>query len=242
MITDAKKSSGVVITATGDEFVLLAKCCALSIKNASPSLKITLFTNKDISSDVFDKVMLIEGDDRRARIGNLQRTPYDRTLALDCDTFICADITDIFKILDKYDIAMCHAHNRKATHYKHIDLWSFNDKMGNSWDIPYAFPHFNGGVILYRNGDKIMSLFQEWDELYKTKGVSKDQASLRELLWEKNVMLYALPPEYNLLYQDVKRMREGEIEKKIIHYTRDKKRFLKLSLERAYKRMRRLFL
>ena len=113
----------------------------------------------------------------------LQLTPFDRTLYLDSDTMICTPIDDVFDLLDRFDIALAHAHsrNRKRT----LKRWT--------QDLPRSFPQFNGGVIAYRSRPQVLELLDEWRQCFHSEGFKKDQVRLRELLWKSDLRITMLP-------------------------------------------------
>jgi len=97
------------------------------------------------------------------------KSPYDMTLYIDTDTMINHDISDIFTVLERFDLAMIHDFARKRV----VDLSNpktpsgylfANDKRYNS--IPYSFPEYNGGVMAYRKNKKVKHFFSEWKRIY----------------------------------------------------------------------------
>ena len=103
---------------------------------------------------------------------------------------VVADIRHLFALLDRFDIAMCHAHLRNT------------DEAPSQWNesIPFAFPQLNSGVLLYSQAVTRSGFFDRWQEAFHTAGVKKDQVTLRKLLWESELRIYVLPPEYNIRY------------------------------------------
>ena len=100
-------------------------------------------------------------------------TRFQRTLYLDTDIRVVADISEMFDILDRFDIAIAHAHARNRKETKTV--WHFQ--------IPDAFPQMNGGVLLFRSSPTVLDLLRAWQRAYHSAGYAKDQVTLRELLW-----------------------------------------------------------
>jgi len=70
-------------------------------------------------------------------------------------------------------------------------------------ECPAAFPELNTGVILYRQSDSVNNLFQSWIRIYQAQLQSDrpplhDQPAFRQAIFESEINLSILPPEYNL--------------------------------------------
>jgi hypothetical protein len=146
--------------------------------------------NFDISPFPFSSVGIIPDPHRRSKVDYLSKTPFDQTLYLDTDTALNADIRDMFRILERFDIAVAHAHRRNDP--TRLGPWRIN--------LPQAFPQYNGGVILYRRTPNVFRFLEEWSRYFKEAGFQQDQMTLRELLWLSDLRMATLPPEYNVRY------------------------------------------
>src|SRR5215212_7194081 len=134
-------------------------------------------------------------------------------LYMDTDIRVVADISEMFEVLDRFDIALAHAHarNRPET----TEVWNIQ--------IPEAFPQMNGGVILFKATPPVLELMREWQAAYHRAGFSKDQVTLRELIWLSDLRLHILPPEYNLRYEKYLSVwRPREAVPRILHFERFK--------------------
>jgi hypothetical protein len=188
---------GVLYITTGKKYIKAAVRSAETVRKFSPDLPIHLFADYRIHGFEFDKipdpftsVEEIEHPHRRSKLDYMSRTPYDRTLYLDTDTALATDIRSIYQVLDRFDIALCHAHVRN------------NEVRLRPWNvtIPDAFPQFNSGVILYKNNPETIKLMEAWPSAYQEAGFPQDQTTLRELLWLSDLRIATLPPEYNLRF------------------------------------------
>lgn len=208
---ETAKKSGVVYVATG-EYSRAAVKSAECVRKFCPSLGLQLFTDdSDIPPGVFDQISPIGNPHVRSKVDFLPHSIFERTLYLDTDVRIAEDIREIFLLLDRFDIAVAHAHarNRPATN----ELWRCQ--------IPESFPQMNGGVILYKNTPAVMKLLTDWGTCYKEAGFKKDQVTLRELLWSSDLRIATLPPEYNLRSAKyIKVWDPKEARPKILHYAR----------------------
>jgi hypothetical protein len=185
---------GVVFVATGTRYIRCAIIAARSVQATNPNLPIALFTDdKALAAEtpgLFAHVLDIGEVHHRSKIDCMARSPFSRTLFLDADTRVLNDITEMFQLLERYDLAMAHAHarNREATRATWLT------------PLPDSFPQFNTGVLLYRMNPQMQALFDDWQVAYRKAGFRKDQVTLRELLWHSDLCVATLPPEYNIRY------------------------------------------
>lgn len=114
----------------------------------------------------------------------LNELPYEQILFLDSDTYICDDLTDIFDVLKKFDIAGTQAIGRQTLQRD---------------DIPASFPELHCGMLAVNNNWMVKSLFKMWFDIYKEKPgyYGNDQPAMREALWyNPDIKLGILPFEY----------------------------------------------
>ena len=196
-------SKGVVYIASGQKFIDEACNSAASLKRVMPNLPLTIFCNDgSVSASAhFENVVCINV----ARFGfidriiNISSSPYDYTLFLDTDTYVCEDLTDLFALMERFDIAVAHAPYRAVYQVA---------------GVPDSFPEFNAGVILFNKSPKIKMMFSEWRNLYERdskkelqwlhpsaktmfEGYINDQPTFREALYNSNLRIATLPSEYN---------------------------------------------
>lgn len=191
-------SQGVIFIATGARYVEAACRAAASVRAHCPDLEIDLFCDKapdaamlpNGTATPFDQVHTIATPHRRSKVDYMGQSRFEKTLYLDTDVMVVADIRHLFVLLERFDIAMCHAHLRNT------------DEAPSQWNesIPFAFPQLNSGVLLYSQTVTRSGFFDRWQEAFHTAGVKKDQVTLRKLLWESELRVYVLPPEYNIRY------------------------------------------
>ncbi len=183
-------SSGVFFVATGEAYLNAAHAAARNIRARCPDMAISVATDlvDGVDREVFCSVVRIKAGHRRSKVDVLGKSPFEHTLYLDTDIRIVDDVTEMFRILDRFDIAIAHAHNR------------YVDRTMQVWrePLPDAFPQLNSGVILFRKSDEVLKLLEDWSKAYRDAGFKKDQVTLRELLWQSDLRFYVLPPEYNI--------------------------------------------
>ena len=180
---------GVLFAATGPLFTEMAVKAAQSVRAHCPDLPIDLVTDTDPPEGVFDEVRRLPGYERFPKIPALRSTRFERTLYLDSDIRVVADLGDVFDLLDRFDLAAAHDPMRNSS--KAVVTWRKA--------LPNAFPQFNAGVLAYRRSPGLDTLLAEWEAGVADLATGKDQPVLRELLWERTDLRVAvLPPEYNL--------------------------------------------
>lgn len=194
----APATRGVLYVATGGIFLEAALRSARSVRQNSPELSIHLFTSKEGSESISRQaadldigIGVIEVPHRRSKVDYVGRTPFEHTLYLDSDTIVCTAIDDVFDVLERFDIALAHAHLREHRNKKQI--WCL--------ELPDSFPQFNAGVIAFRRTPSVMELLEDWGRFYHSEDFKKDQVTLRELLWKSDLQIATLPPEYNLRFE-----------------------------------------
>jgi hypothetical protein len=207
---------GVLFVATGAGYRALAARAAASVASTSPGLPIDLFTDAPFADAAFAEVHLLENVWFRSRIDAMARTRFERTLHLDADVLAVADLRDVFQVLDRFDIALAHDQR-------------LNSPAANAtWrrPLPNAFPQFNGGVIAYRRTPEVMAFLAAWAEALRTSRLKRDQPVLRELLWESDLRIATLPPEYNLLDKSrITRWERFQTAPRLVHHYRFHKHF-----------------
>jgi hypothetical protein len=188
-------SRGVIYIATAEKYVRRAVRSAESLKQSNPTVSVALVTDtENIDSDLtaaFDRVVSAAEsfNDMRVKSFNMLESPYEKTLYVDVDVHFCGDITPVFDLLDRFEFAAAHAPIREAN---------------RSESIPESFPDFNAGVLAFRNTSTVTEAFSRWQELYQSQidadtvsDPMNDQTPLRQALWNSDVSLSTLPPEYN---------------------------------------------
>lgn len=183
---------GALYVAIGaDKYIQEAMASAASLRRVSSSLAIALASDADAAPPGFDQLVRIdEGDGFRAKILALRRSPFERTVFLDSDTYVVAELSALFQLLERFDVAAAHAPNRVTLP---LD------------DVPAAFPELNTGVIACRRGEATDALLDRWlaeyDRLLPDRPLSMDQPSFRRALYGSDIRLAILPPEFNMRFE-----------------------------------------
>lgn len=178
---------GVLYVATGPAHVEAARLSAASVRRCNPGLAIAIFCDQVAPGPEFDQVAPVEGAHVRSKVDYLPRTPFAETLYLDSDTRVLGDLSDLFRLLERFDLAAAHRvrDTDRVLHPK------------GPAAIPAAFPEHNGGVLLYRSRPQVMAFLEGWAAAYRAGGAVADQISLRAALWASDIRLTVLPPRFN---------------------------------------------
>jgi len=202
------KSAGVLYLASGEKFVSKAVKSARSLKKFHPDVPITIYTDLIDPGDVFDQVVPLDNPftDPGDSILSEQHFPYDLNLYLDADTYVCGSISSIFGRLERSEILAAQNVAR---------AW-WNQEIYTELETapPESFPEYNSGVVAYRDTASVRRLFEEWNQTYDELGGGLNQPAFRCALYEADIRLGTLPPEYNFMTHSVG-FASGEV--RIVH-------------------------
>src|SRR3954468_15439889 len=169
-------TQGFVYVATGTGYIAEAIRSAESLQRHHPNIPICLITDQATSTTIpFTTVIRPRGPVEHKPIDKLLavEAPFERCVFLDTDTFVLDDLSAIFALLDRFEIAAHQDVNRG---------WNYQLP-----DVPLAFSEFNTGVIGFRNEPGVHDLFSEWRRNYgvlRTEfGFINDQPAFRRTLF-----------------------------------------------------------
>jgi len=167
----------------------LAVISAKSVRKHVPNLGITLYTNLNVEFDeVFDNVVKVDQLETHHLMWQkkweyLSTSPYDITLHLDADTYVCDDFSEIFPLMDHFDMAI-----PMSPHY-------FSRKIGR---VPKSYPELAGGMFIWKKNEKMIKFINDMiEELKNRRRYFTDEPYLRMLLYESDIRYSVLPMEYN---------------------------------------------
>lgn len=201
----APESRGYVFAATGPDYTALAARAATILQRVVGSIPIDLFTDQflgqfscQLSGELsdqpapdnpFDEIHALGDGFFRPKFEALIRSRFARTIYLDADIWAVADPSDIFDLLDRFDVALAHDPYRATEH------------ATAPWRqaIPAAFPQYNSGVIGARCNPATHAAWQAVIDGIRQGGAPRDQGVLREVLWTGGMRIATLPEEYNLM-------------------------------------------
>lgn len=128
------------------------------------------------------------------KIANMRRSPFQRTIFLDSDTYVIREIAHVFELLDRYELAAALAPGYRG--------------LGDP-EVPTAFCEFNTGLVAWRASRRTAAFMACWQQTYiawqreppfRRAGESRgkaDQPAFRRCAWEHQMRIVVLPSEYN---------------------------------------------
>ncbi len=185
---------GFLYVAFGKRYLQEAEISARSLKRFT-NLPICLITDEEGYSSEYVDIVLIEKGERDfvSKIIGMQRTPFERTVFLDCDTFICSSIDKLFEILQMFDMGM--------TIDTRTHSYGFLEHYNSSFELKFenVLPEYNTGIIVYNNNKVVKKLFADWLEVHYEMNIKADMPSFREAFIKNalNVRIGPIPFEYN---------------------------------------------
>lgn len=198
--TSSMMEKGILYVATGEKYIHEASKSARSVRRHNSDIPIAIITDfgGDIPS-VFNKV--IQKNSIESHWGSaslyLKQTPFRKTIYLDTDTYINSDVSDVYDLLNQFDVALSHAPFRRAPEST-FEAEGFQYPVDG---LPKSFPEYNRGVFGYiknYNTNKFLSYYNDiFNEYLEETGVTHDQPALRKALFESDIRIATLPPEYN---------------------------------------------
>lgn len=169
---------------------LLAKSVQ-SLKKHMPDVGSILFTDVkevDWTSKGFDVVAHknnTSGDVWTYKYECMLMTPFERTVHMDCDTYVCQPFYEVFEMLDNIDFAIP------------FSPWYFGKRQ---YHVPRSFPEPAGGFIAYNTNKRTFQMLEEAKELVENRGGGCDEPYLRVAMYESKLRFSILPWEYNCVF------------------------------------------
>jgi hypothetical protein len=170
---------GIIIPVFGERAEKEAREAIEQIVSVWPDVSTKLYIYPKLQPTMLVKVL------------GFQDSPFDRSLLLDADTWMVEPVPELFDILDHFDIALAHAPWREV-----YDV-----------GVPLAFPEHNIGVVAYKKSEAFDTFVETWKEQFIEDSVKRShervvswfpsQASFRRALYQSDLRICTLPPEYN---------------------------------------------
>jgi hypothetical protein len=177
-----QKTVGVLYIAMGKKYIEEAQISAQSLKAQMPNLPITILAHEEVKTPEFDKALVVKKPyySFEDKVVYMYDSPYEYTLFLDTDTYICEDFSELFGILDNFDIAAVHAPTKIP---------------GTVNGVPECYQQMNTGMILFKKSPEVQKFCEYWVKIYESG--EPDQPSFREALFKSNLRIATLTAEYN---------------------------------------------
>ena len=208
---------GCIYVAFGYEYLMLATYSVTTLKRHTPDLAITLVTNVPIrtifheGAPLFENIIYEDVEQNSNRLSKLEvdlYSPYEKTLYLDCDTEIRADVAPMFGLLDMYEFAariFPDGTNQLVEVFDGIKA----PELGLSvW---------NGGVFFFRKCHQTNEFFDRWRDNFHSMGFGTDQPALMRTLYNMpDLRLLILSSYWNAQPWEYEFVRNRDV--RIFHY------------------------
>lgn len=208
----ATNNFGFVYAACGQGYTDLAHISASSLRNVCPDAQIDLFTDSETLDDSpFDQVFGLNHSWFRPKFEALIRARFERSIYLDADTFVTADISDIFVVLERHEFAAAPVIRNN---------YILNRRRWKS-DLPLSVPRYNCGLIGIQNTERTIDLLKQAEQIMIEENLDHDQSLMRELLFLSDLRIVTLPYEYNvneLTYLDI--LSDSFCAPRVLHFWR----------------------
>ena len=178
--------------ATGAEYIEEANESAGSFRQQNPEIPLAIATDQPnlVDQRLFAHVFPLTSPHGNFfdKIHGMLLSPFQKTAFIDTDAWAVGSITDLFRILDHFDLAV--AFDPIRTDYE-------------QGDIPETFPTPNTGVIAYQNSPTVQTFLKEWLTAYEQQMAlpvkpAHDQPAFRRALYFSKLRFTILPDEWNL--------------------------------------------
>ncbi len=205
-VTAPALSNGFLYTAFGEKYMAEARISARSVKRADPTAKICVVTDLDLlpgaefdivlpmtPPDAVENFALQDSGAYYRKIPQFLRSPFERTVYLDSDTFVTGPLGGLFDLLDRYDLLVAPDGNAEVN-------YRFEQTEVPFTSIPKEFGAFNAGVLAFRKNELTDHFFQQWQENYQRHvrpHTVNDQPALRLTLFQTDACYHVLPVTFN---------------------------------------------
>jgi hypothetical protein len=193
-----RESREFCYVAWGARHVKLAARSARSARAHTPGVRIVAHVSEPPTtedSDAFDEIIVDDAPPdaigrKQLKAKALLKSAADATLFLDCDTLVGADLTEIFTLLESCDIAAAIDPTRTIDIYQRYASYRLPA-------VEASAPFLNCGVIGLRRSERTRKFLQDWYDGIKADDVPRDQWTFRRLVYDSDIRLRVLPPEFN---------------------------------------------
>lgn len=188
-----------MLFAIGARHLAEARVAARSVREQHPELPIVAFFDAPTADHLGDDepydhaILQLEARPRSAKevmalkLTVLGQTPFDHTVYLDTDTYVCGAFDELYELLEQFDMAM-------SIERRYRDEWP---PLARQPAVPLPYRDFNQGVLAYRSCPAVLDAFAAAATIAAESAVD-DQIALRSVLYRRpDVRVAPLTPEYN---------------------------------------------
>ena len=174
-------NNGVVYVAIGSQAQIEAQESIKSLKQ-----------HNDLPITIIDKFDNPGFGARWAKLNIDLQTDYDKVLYLDADTRIKGDITNGFKMLDNWDLAIAPSQYQDSEVFQHVRN---GERMQTVKELGYIPLQLQAGVMFF-DRLRCAKLFEEWRIEWQCWR-DQDQAALIRALDKEPVRVWLLSQDWN---------------------------------------------
>jgi len=209
---------GVVYVAFGAPYLAMALVSASTLRKTNPGMPFCIVSNIEFNPGDFDfwdtaidhqvALSLETGENRLIKTAAIDFSPFEKTIYLDCDTFINGDLSDGLIFLDYFDIAF-----KGETDSPDCNVPIIGGRPSKQ------LPHWNGGVFLFDKSAASRDFFKKWKDAYIDFNVEYDEISMVKALFTTSARLLSLDGRWN--YMSFYSLRSPKLNRnaKVVHYT-----------------------
>ena len=204
--------NGFLYVGMGKKYRMEAEISARSLKQYTKYPICIVTEDANFKSEYFDIIIVADlVTDFYGKIICMQKSPFTNTLFLDCDTFICSNIDNLFDVLDLFDMSLLP--DRFYHDYPFINKYNPNFKIR----YEHVITQYHCGIILYRMNEAMKTFFKDWERIHLEQNMKSDMISFREAFIDNanKVTICPLAFEYN--YHGTNAYGVANAEIKIIH-------------------------
>lgn len=184
-------SKGYLYVAFGEKYIQEALVSSQSLIKVDPSAKICLVTNEELkNNNHFDQIIILNEYQEKPylyKVKALCLSPYDYTFFIDTDTYFCESCSELFDLLEYFDLLITPCNNDYLTVY-------------NKDSKPIAGIYsYNTGVIIFKKNNKTLELLLKWFISYNNHfdKYIHDQGPFMEALLSVDIKILVLQTIYN---------------------------------------------
>lgn len=190
---------GYLYVAIGEKYFKEALVSISSLKKVDANANITIVTDMKSkfckkNEQIFDNVIIESPDvysykhNLLLKVKALKNSSYEKTFYVDSDTYFCDSCTELFKLLDYFDLCIANGPCDPT-------LISIDNK------VLEGYYSYNSGVILFNKNSNVDNFLLTWYHIYKS-GIEiykTDQNALMRtfLINDLNLKTYVLRNIYN---------------------------------------------
>ena len=182
-------TKGYVIMAFGDEkYRKCADTLCRSIHQVMPDSKVSLITDVEYDSNIYDKILVVEGvDNTEWKLANdylvYDHSPYEYTIKLEADMYITRSIDYWWNILESRDLNIC---TTVRDFRGNISTNDYYRKTFTESKLPptyNAITYFKKSELAERFFQLVKDIFENWSEYVQLLDYSSEDRATTDVVY-----------------------------------------------------------